>query len=254
MTRRVLTALAMMTAVATSPARAWDGSSTPVEPWTFHTFRLTYGYTFGQREGIRTMDGARVSVPYAEHAAGFEYELEHYDARRPGHQDFPDFLGVALGARMVARIGGVALSQWDAPPAGVTAAAGPTGWAAPVRFSFGAGTLAQLVRATEFVLALHFSIEFLGSRSTWSEDVALAFYPGLRMVWQPSPVRLQLGYDILPIWVGPSRLEHRASVAVAFQAGSVGLGVRFFVTYGEERRAQRGLPDLTLGGALELVL
>lgn len=246
-------AVAMGSLAIPGTAAAWDRASRPEEGWTFPTFRLTYGYTFGTREGTRIIDRMPVSVDYVDHVVGGEVEIEDYDARRPGQQRYPAFLGVALGIRFVGRFAGVASWDWE-QPTGVLAATGPSGWAAPFRFSLAAGTLAQLVRETEFVLAIHASIEFQGSRSTWTQDVGFAIYPGLRMVWQPDPVRVQLGYDFVPIYIGQARLEHRPTAAVAFQLGAVGLGVRFTAIVGTELRGQRTYDDVTLGGALELTL
>lgn len=250
--RRAAAGLTLACVLATAgPARAWDQSSAPTANWTFFSIRGTYAYTEGVREGH--VGTSLVGVPYSDQAVGAELEIEHYDSRHPGGQDWPDYLGLALGLRFVARIGGV-LSADYAHPAGVSAVSAPQGWAAPVRMSIGFGTLAQIIRANDFVLAAHFSLELLASRATWSPDVAFVLFPGLRMVWQPTPVRFQLAYDCLPFWIGQGRLEHRASAAIAFQLGSVGLGVRFTYTIGQDQRVQGGLDDMTYGGALELVL
>lgn len=235
-----------------SPARAWELSSRPNQTWTFTTFRLAYGLTEGTREG-RTEMGALVGAPYRQHTADFEIEIEDYDARRGPEQRFPNFIGVALGMRYSLRGGGVVLSEYDQVE-GVEAATGPTGWAGPVRMALGAGTMAQIIRENDFVLATHFSFELLLNRATWSEDVALLLLPGLRMVWQPGPIRLQLGYDFAGLWIGQDRVEHRATAAIAFQLGSIGLGVRFDFLFGQDRRQGSTFEDMTYRGGLELVL
>lgn len=235
-----------------TPAKAWEESSTPEQTWTLTTFRLAYGYTEGRREG-RTGDGAIVGVPYRQQAVDLELEIEDYDARRGREQRYPDFLGVALGMRYAVRAGGVVLHEYDPAP-GIAAATEPQGWAGPARIALGAGTMAQIVRDWDFVLATHVSFELMLSRGTWSEDVAFLVLPGLRMVWQPGPLRLQLGYDFAGLWIGQDRLEHRASAAFAFQLGTIGLGVRFDFLIGQDRRPQGGLDDVTYRGALEVVL
>ncbi len=235
-----------------SPARAWEHSSNSQQTWTFTTFRLAYGFTTGDREG-RTESNELVGVPYRQHTADFEFEVEDYDARRGPEQRFPNFIGIALGMRYSLRAGGVVLSEYDRAE-GVEAATGPTGWAGPVRMALGAGTMAQIIRENDFVLATHFSFELLLNRATWSEDVAFLLLPGLRMVWQPGPIRLQLGYDFAGLWIGQDRVEHRATAAIAFQLGSVGLGVRFDFLFGQDRRQERTFEDMTYRGGLELVL
>jgi hypothetical protein len=253
--RRALVALALVlgTSSLAAPARAWEGASAPTNPWEFTSIRAYYGYSMGLRAGTRALDGALVGVPYSEQAGWLEFELERYDGRRPGAQDFPDFLGVALGLRIVARAG--LLGAFDYPePEGIETSDRPVGWLGPVRASFGGGTLAQLVRTEDFVLAAHFSTDVILGRATWITDPTLAFYPGLRLVWQPDPVRLQLAYDFLPFWLGDDRIEHRASSAIAFHAGPVGIGLRFQFSIGQERRAEGGYDDMLFAGALELVL
>lgn len=251
--RGLALSVALLAVLASAaPARAWDLPSSPEQTWTFTTFRLAYGYTEGAREG-RTLGGALVGLPYRQHFVDFEFEVEDYDARRGREQRYPDFLGVALGMRFALRGGGVVLSEYDLPP-DVQSTTEPAGWAGPARIMASAGTMAQIVRDTEFVLATHVSFELQLSRATWSQDVAFLIVPGLRMVWQPGPVRLQLGYDFAGLWIGQDRLEHRASAAFAFQLGSIGLGVRFDFWIGQDRRAEGGLDDLTYRGGLEVVL
>jgi hypothetical protein len=251
--RRVALLLIFLGSLAMSArAHAWDFSSRPDQTWTFTTFRLAYGYTEGTREG-RTEGGNLVGVPYRQQNLDFDFEIEDYDARRGPEQRFPNFIGIALGMRYSLRAGGVVQSEYDQVE-GVEAVDGPTGWAGPVRMALGAGTLAQIIRENDFVLATHFSFEFLLNRATWSEDVAFLLVPGLRMVWQPGPIRLQLGYDFAGLWIGQDRVEHRATAAFAFQLGSIGLGVRFDFLFGQERRQGSTFEDMTYRGGLELVL
>jgi hypothetical protein len=248
--RRLMQTLgAVIVVLALAPsARAWDETPPPETGWELWSLRAGTGFVFGAWPALRGDEP--VWVPYQETNLFFEAEVEAYDLGGPGHVSL---LGGMFGMRGWMRIGGVV----DRPierPAGIAVNVPELQWWFDM--GFGGGPILRIFRDTGFILAVHVSVDAHVLRPAVLSMGAFIAYGGVRMVWQPGDVRIQLGYDFAPFWVGESRLEHRASGAVGFKlpGTSVGLGVRATFVAGQSRTPDGGLDDFGLRLAAEVLL
>ena len=231
-----------------APARAWDETPEHQHGWDLWTIRAAGTHLWGSWPATRGAES--VWVPYSQTSLDLELEVEAFDGNGPG---YASILGGAFGLRGWARIGGI-LDRPIEQPAGIDV--NIREYQMWMNVSLGGGPMMRIYRERGLILAAHVSVDAHIFRPAALSDGALVFYGGLRFVWQPDEVRVQVGYDFAPFWFGLDRLEHRVSAAAGFRlpGSSVGLGARATFIAGQDRLPDGGLDDFGLTLAAELLL